>query len=138
MWLRYKWNKYIKYFSSSPVLNVLYFGAQSNRWYRWLTAILRACALRIDLKWVYHPDCTKGQIKCIIRTVTEAYVSHRLLADLRRQNGMVNTAFLSFCILTFTYCSTNNYRTFVYKSYVAIIIIVINTKMSFALNVCCK
>jgi len=32
------------------VENVLYFGAKSNRRYRRLTKIMRACALRIDLK----------------------------------------------------------------------------------------
>jgi len=46
------------------------------------------------------PRITKCLIKGIIRTVTEAYESHRLLEDLRRKNGMgKNTSFLSICIL---------------------------------------
>jgi len=72
----------------------LYFSAKSNRRYRRLTEIIRACALRIDLKWVYHPECTKRLIIGIIQTVTEAYELHRLLADLRRKNGMVKTFFI--------------------------------------------
>jgi len=38
---------------------------------------------KIDM--VYHPECTKRLIIGIIRTFKEAYESHRLLADLRRQ-----------------------------------------------------
>ena len=52
---------------------------------------------------VYHPECTKRLIIGIIRTVTEAYESRLLIADLRRQNGMVkkhgfypSASFLSF------------------------------------------
>ena len=49
---------------------------------------------------VYHAECTKCIIIGIIWMVTEVYESHRLLANLKRQNGMVkNTAFLSICIL---------------------------------------
>ena len=49
---------------------------------------------------VYHPECTKRLIIGIIRTVTESYESHRLLADLRRQNGVVkkHSFFLPICI----------------------------------------
>ena len=68
--------------------NVLYFGAKSNRRYRIHTEIIRACALRIYLKWINHPECTKHLIIGINRTVTEAYESHRLIAYLRRQNGI--------------------------------------------------
>jgi len=35
----------------------------------------------------------------MIQTVTEAYESHRLLADLRRQNGMEKNGFFIPCIL---------------------------------------
>jgi len=73
---------------------------KSNRRYRRHTEIIRACALRIDfahfrctciqyVRSVYHPKCTQRLIIGIIRTVSEAYESHRMLADLRRQNGMV-------------------------------------------------
>ena len=48
--------------------------------------------MRIDVKieMGHQPECTKHIIG-ISRTVTEAYESPRLLADLRRQNGMVKT-----------------------------------------------
>jgi len=76
--------------------NVLYFGAKSNRQYWRLTEIICACALHIDLKFEMGLSPRKHQTSdnrymCIIQTVTEAYKSHRLLADLRRQNGMVKT-----------------------------------------------
>ena len=62
------------------------------------------CASGIDLKFahhcsVYHPECTKRLIIGIIWKVTEAYESHWLRADLRRQNGMVKRLFLFICIL---------------------------------------
>jgi len=50
------------------------------------------------LKKVYQPECTKRLIIGIIRTVTEAYQSHKLLPELRRHNGMVKHGFLSICI----------------------------------------
>jgi len=37
-----------------------------------------ACVLRIDLKWVYIPECTKRLIIGIIQMVTEADESHLL------------------------------------------------------------
>ena len=88
---------------TSPVIKCfILFGAKSNRRYRRLKEIIRTCALRINLKFknVYHPECTKRLIIGIIRTVTEACESHRFLADMRRQIGMVKTRlFLSICIL---------------------------------------
>jgi len=85
--------------------NVLYVGAKINRRYRRLKEIIRTCALRIILKFDMGLSSSMHQTSNnrynpIIRTVTEAYKSHRLLADFRRQNGMVkNRAFLSICIL---------------------------------------
>jgi len=83
----------MKYFFTSPVIKCFIFWREKQSRYRRLTEIIRACALRIDLKFemVYRPECTKCLIIGIIRTVREAYESHRLLADLRRQNGMVKT-----------------------------------------------
>ena len=80
---------------------VLYFGAKNNRCIGDgnNTRIARYASIS-NLKWVYHPECTKRLILGIIQTVTEANESHRLLADLRRQNGMVKSmACLSICIL---------------------------------------
>jgi len=57
---------------------------------------------------VYHQECTARLIIGIIRTVTEAYESHRLLADLRRQNGMVKTRL--FIHLHPSYSSNRNYQ----------------------------
>ena len=41
--------------------------------------------LRTDFKFEMHPECAKRLIIGIIRTVTEAYESHQLLADLLYQ-----------------------------------------------------
>jgi len=54
-----------------------------------------------NVRCVYHPEGTKCLIIGIIRTVTEAYESHRLLSrglEAPKRHGK-NTAFLSICIL---------------------------------------
>ena len=63
--------------------------------------IIRTCALRIDLKFEMglSPRMHQTSKIGIIRTVKGAYKSNRLLADLRRQNGMVKHGSLSICIL---------------------------------------
>ena len=111
-----KKNIYIN--SSSPVVKCFICSAKSNRRYRRLTEIIRACALRMDLKvemglsprmhQTFKKRFTKRLIIGIIRTVTEAYESHRLLADLRHQNGKVKTRV--FCHLHPSFSSIRNYQ----------------------------
>ena len=95
---------------------------KSNRRYRRLTEIIRACVIRIDLKFakfrftciqyvrsVYHPKCIQRLILGIIRTVTEAYESHRMLADLRapKRQGKIH-GFLIY--LHTSYSSIRNFQ----------------------------
>ena len=61
-----------------------------------------------NVRCVYHPEGTKCLIIGINRTVTEAYESHRLLEDLRRQNGMVKHGI--FIYLHPSYSSIRNYQ----------------------------
>jgi len=98
-------------FDTSPVIKCFIFWREKQLAISETYGKKRACALRIDLKFemVYHPECTKRLIICIIRTVMEAYESHRLLADLRRQNGMVKTRFfLSICFFLIPSVVINN------------------------------
>jgi len=94
--------KYLKYFSISPVKKRFYILARKAIGdmgdLRKQYAHARYASIW-NLKWVYHPECPKRLIICIIRTVTEACESPQLRVDLRRQNGMVKTAFLFICIL---------------------------------------
>jgi len=62
--------------------------------------LMRVTHRLVISKGINHLEFTKFLIIGLIRTVTEADESRRLLADLKRQNGMVKARlFLSICIL---------------------------------------